>query len=130
MATFSSYNFKLHGAQHLKDNSSLMALAIDVSKTDTYAQTTAKVIASAPMTGSDVQLEPDNDDLKITANGKSIDPTSTAEASNDLVVLFLDETNEEVIVCQDATDRVITNEDGDTVAIPAVIAFVRELTKV
>jgi hypothetical protein len=130
MANFSSFNFKKNGAQHLKDNGKLLALAIDVVKADTYEQASAKIIASAAMTSGDVALTEDNDDLKITVNGKSIDPSSTAAANNDLVVLVLDDENEEVIICNDATDRVITNEDGDTVTIPAIVTFMRELAAV
>ena len=130
MANFSSFNFKKNGAQHLKDNGKLLALAIDVVKADTYAQASAKIIASAAMTSGDVALTEDNDDLKITVNGKSIDPSSTAAANEDLVVLVIDDVNEEVIICNDATDRVITNEEGDTVTIPALITFIRETTAV
>ena len=127
---FSSYNYKLKGAQHLKDNGKLLALAKDVVKADTYPQTIAKIIASAAMTGTDVVLAPEGDDLKVTVNGKSIDPTATAAADEDLVVLVLDDINDEVILCQDAADRVITNEDGDMVAIPAIVTFNRELSAV
>jgi hypothetical protein len=130
MANFSSYNFKKNGAQHLKDNGKLLALAIDVLKADTYAQASAKIIASAAMTSGDVALTADVNDLKITLNGKSIDPSSTAAANDDLVVLVLDDVNEEVILCQDATDRIITNEEGDTVTIPALVTFIRETTPV
>jgi hypothetical protein len=130
MANFSSLNFKKKGAEHLKNNGTLLALAIDVAKTDTYAQASAKIIASAAMTSSDVALTEDGDDLKITVNGKSIDPSSTAAANEDLVVLVIDDVNEEVIICNDATDRVITNEDGDTVTIPAIVTFIRETTAV
>lgn len=130
MANFSSFNFKKNGAQHLKDNGKLLALAIDVLKADTYAQASAKIIASAAMTSGDVALTADVNDLKITVNGKSIDPSSTAAANDDLVVLVLDDVNEEVILCQDATDRIITNEEGDTVTIPALVTFIRETTAV
>ena len=127
---FSSYNYKLNGPQHLKSNGKLLALALNVVKADTYAQAFAKVIASAAMTETDVILVPDGNDLKVTVNGKSIDPSATGAANDDLVVLIIDNVNEEVIICQDATDRVITNEDGDTVAIPAIVTFVRELSQV
>lgn len=127
---FSSYNYKLKGPQHLKDNGKLLALAKGVVKADTYAQATAKIIAEAAMTAPDVVLAPEDNDLKVTVNGKSIDPTATAAANEDLVVLVLDNANNEVIICQDAADRVITNEDGDTVAIPAIVTFVRELSAV
>jgi hypothetical protein len=126
---FSSYNFKLKGAQHVKDNGNLLALAVDVVKAETYAQTMAKVIASEAMTGADIALAPNGEDLQITVNGKSIDPTATAAANQDLVTLAIDTVNEEIIICVDATDRIITNEDGDMVVIPAIITNVRELTQ-
>lgn len=130
MANFSSYNFKLKGPQHLKDNGNLIALALNVVKTDTYAQASAKVIASAAMTSSDVALAAEGDDLKMTINGKSIDPSATGDITDDLVTLVLDSANDEVIFCQDATDRIVTNDAGDTVAIPALITFIREATAV
>jgi len=134
---FSSYNFKLNGAQHLKDNGNLLALAaipsgitVATVKAESYATTMARVIASAAMTGADVTLAADVNDLKITVNGKSIDPASTALVTDDLVLLILDTVNSEVIICQDATDRIVTNEVGDMVTIPALIAHVRELSAV
>lgn len=130
MANFSSYNFKLKGAQHVKDNGKLLALAVNVAKEDSYAVATSKIIASAAMTGADVTLATDVNDLKITVNGKSIDPVATAAGGDDLVVLVVDDVNDEVILCQDATDRAITNEAGDMVTIPALIAHVRELSAV
>jgi hypothetical protein len=130
MANFSSYNFKKNGAQHLKDNGKLLALAVNVLKADTYAEALAKVKASAAMTSGDIALVAEGNDLKITINGKSIDPTGVAAANEDLVVLVLDNVNSEVIICQDATDRVITNEAGDMVTIPALITHVRELSAV
>lgn len=128
MAIFSSYNFKLHGAQHVKDNGKLLALAKNPLKADTYAATIAKVIASAAMTGADVALAPVGEELQITVNGKSIDPIDTALIGDDLAVLVIDDVNEEVILCQDATDRIVANEDGDMVAIPALITNLPELT--
>lgn len=127
---FSSYNFKLNGAQHLKDNGKLLALAKGVLKADTYVQASAKIIASAAMTGADVTLAANGNDLQITVNGKSIDPTATAATIDDLVVLVLDDINDEVILCQDATDRDITNEAGDMVTIPALITHIREVSAV
>lgn len=134
---FSSYNFKLNGAQHLKDNGKLIALAaissgvtVATVKAESYAATMARVIASAAMTGADVALAASGNDLQITVNGKSIDPTATALITDDLVLLVIDNIGEEVIICQDATDRIITNEAGDMVTIPALIAHVRELSAV
>lgn len=129
MATnFSHYNFKLNGAQYVKDNATVIALALNVLKTDNYAAVTAKVIASAAMTGSDVTLSANGEDLQIAINGKSIDPTGTGLGTDDLVVLIRSATED--ILCLDATDRIITNEAGDTVTIPALITHVRELSAV
>lgn len=130
MANYSSYNFKLNGAQHVKDNGKLLALAKNPLKAETYAATIAKVIASAAMTGADVTLSANVEDLQITVNGKSINPTNTALISDDLAVLVIDNVNEEIILCQNATDRVVTNDDGDTVAIPALVTYIRESTAV
>ena len=128
MANFSSFNFKLNGAQHVKDNATSLALALNVVSTDTYAEANAKVIASIAMTGADVVLSANGSDLEVAINGKAIDPTGTGLATDDLVVLVRSAT--EVILCLDATDRIITNESGDTVTIPALQTFVRELSAV
>jgi len=127
---FSHYNVKLNGAQYIKDNADKIALALDVLKADTHAQATAKVIASSAMTGADVILTASGNDLQITINGKSIDPTAIAADTADLVVLILNDTGTEVLLCLDATDRNITNETGDTVAIPTLQTFLRELSAV
>jgi len=127
---FSSYNFKLNGAQHVKDNANTIALALNVIKADNYVTATGKIIASAAMTGADVALAANGNDLEITINGKSIDPTATGLATDDLVVLILDSVNSEVVLCLDATDRIVTNDAGDTVTIPTLQTFVRELSVV
>jgi len=130
MSNFSSYNFKLNGAQHLKNNANTLALALNVTKLDNYATATSKVIASAALSGADIALTASGDDLSIVTNGKAIDPSGIGAVTDDLVVLLLDSTNSEVIICQDATDRIITNDAGDTVQIPALQMFVRELSAV
>ena len=127
---FSHYKVKQYGAQYIKDNADKIALATDVLKADTHTQASAKIIASAAMTGADVALAASGDDLQITINGKSIDPTDVAADTADLVVLVLNDAGTEVLLCLDATDRVITNETGDTVTIPTLQAFVRELSAV
>ena len=127
---FSSYNFKLNGAQHVKDNANIIALALNVIKSDNYATATSKIIAQTAMSGADVALAASGEDLSITINGKSIDPTATGAANDDLVVLILDSVGSEVVLCLDATDRIVTNDAGDTVSIPTLQTFVRELSAV
>lgn len=128
MANYSSSNRKKYGAQYVKDNADIIAIAINPLKTDTYTATMAKVIAQAAMTSGDVAITDSGDDLLSTINGKSIDPTSTAAANNDLVVLIINSAGSEIIQCMDATDRIITNETGDTVTIPAMLTYERELS--
>jgi len=127
MANFSSLNFKKKGAEHLQANGNALALAVDVLKSDTYAQAMTKAIANTALSG-DISLLPNGNDLQITVNGKNIDPTATADVADDLVILVLDSVNEEVIICNDAVDRGVTNEDGDTVTTPPLILNIRELS--
>ncbi len=89
MANFSSYNFKLNGAQHLKDNGNVIAAALDVTKADGYAAAFAKVIAQAPMTGADVALTPSGDDLLITVNGSLSTQSTPGQLTKTLLFCYL-----------------------------------------
>ena len=132
MATrFSSFNFKKDGPQHLKDNIDIALAVKDVLKTDTYAQTLAKAIASVAMTGTDVAITASGEDCLTTINAKSgIDPSGTATAGDDIAVAYCDSVGGEVILVVDATDRILTNETGDEIDIPAAQHYSRETTAV
>lgn len=127
---FSSFNFKKDGPQHLKDNIDIVLVCKGLLKSDTYAQALAKAIASTAMAGTDVSITASGDDCLTTINAKSgIDPSGTATAGEDLVVAYCDSSSE-VILAVDATDRIITNETGDTIDIPGAQHFSRETTAV
>lgn len=128
---FSSFNFKKNGPQHLKDNINIALACKDLLKTDTYAQALAKAIATVAMTGTDVAITASGEDCLTTINAKSgIDPSGTATAGDDICIAYCDPSGTEVILAVDATDRIITNETGDTVDIPAAQHYSRETTAV
>ena len=132
MATrFSSFDFKKNGPQHLKDNIDIALVVKDVLKSDNYAATLAKAIASTAMTGTDVAITVSGEDCLTTINAKSdIDPSGTATALEDIAVAYCDSVGGEVILVVDATDRVTTNEVGDVIGFPAAQHFSRETTAV
>lgn len=126
MPTFyTSTNTKKNGPQHVKDNVTDVYLCIAPLKSDTVAQIAAKAIATAPLTGADVTLVEDGNDLHADFASKSIDPTATATGSDDLTTVYCSAT--ENLLCIDAVDRIVTNNDGDTVQIPAGRYTVPEL---
>ncbi len=127
MATFSSTNSKRHGPQHSKDNATAIVLSKNPAKADDWATYQSKIVAKAPITGSDIAITEDGDDLKVTVNGKAdIDQTAAAAADDDICMLIVDEIAEEVKYCLDANDKVITNEEGDTIDLPTLVFRIRE----
>lgn len=124
---FTSSNFKRKGPQHAKDNANAIVLVKNPNKADDWATFQSKIVAQAPITGADIALTDIGDDLQFSVNGKAdIDQTATAEASDDICMTVVDTVNEEVMFCTDATDRVVTNETGDRIDLPAITHFVRE----
>lgn len=132
MATrFSSFNFKKDGPQHLKDNADIVLLCSGLLKSDTYTQALAKAIAQAPLTSPDIAITASGEDCLTTINGKSdLDPSGTAAPGDDICVAYCDSVGGEVILVNDATDREVTNEEGDRLNIPAGQHFSRETTSV
>jgi hypothetical protein len=128
---FSSFNFKKNGPQHLKDNIDIVLVCKDLLKTDTYAQALSKSIASSVMAGTDVAITQSGEDCLTTINGKSgIDPTGTAAEGDDLCIAHCDSVGGEVILVVDCTDRIVTNEDNDTVNTLVTQHFSRESTSI
>lgn len=126
---FSSHNFKVNGPQFLKTNISVGHVCKGLLKADNYATMVSKSIASSAYVNADVAITVSGQDALTTINAKSgIDPTGTATAGEDICVAYCSGT--EVILVVDATDRIITNETGDTVDIPAAQHFSRETTAV
>jgi hypothetical protein len=128
---FSSFNFKKNGPQHLKDNIDITLVCKDLLKTDTYAQALAKAIATVAMTGADVAITASGEDALTSINGKSgIDPSGAATAGDDICIAHCNSVGAEVILVADATDRIVTNEENDTINILATQHYSRETTVV
>ncbi|AYA64317.1 hypothetical protein [Alteromonas sp. RKMC-009] len=130
MATFFTASaIKQNGYQHLKDNVTTAYLCKAPAKSDSLATIQGKAIAQAAVAGSDVAFSASGNDLLVTINGKSgLDPSGTAASGDDIAVVYCSASAP--LVCVDATDRTITNNDGDTLDIPAAQIYVRELGSV
>lgn len=128
MATFfSSSNSKRNGPQHSKDNANAIILVKNPLKSDSWAQFQAKIIAQSAITSADINIVDLNDDLQVTVNGKSgVDQSQTASADDDICMTIVDTVAQEVKYCVDANDKVITNDAGDTIDLPAISFFIRE----
>lgn len=126
---FTKATIKQNGYQYLKDNVTIAYLCKNPLAADNLATIQSKSIANAAIAGTDVSFSPSGSDLLITINGKSgIDPSGTALATDDIQVVYCSAT--EVLASIDANDRDLTNEEGDTVDIPAAQVYVRDLTPV
>jgi len=126
---FTKATIKQNGYQYLKDNVTIAYLCKNPLAADNLAAIQSKSIADAAIAGTDVSFSPSGSDLLITINGKSgIDPSGTALATDDIQVVYCSAT--EVLASIDANDRDLTNEEGDTVDIPAAQVYVRDLTPV
>lgn len=131
MANFSDQDFKRYGPDRAAKNADTIALVVNPVKTDTFAAFQAKIIAQATLSEVDWNFAVSGNDLQVTINGKSnIDPSGTAASTDDIAVAIFDSVGQVVYLVQDATDRDITNQTGDTLNIPALVCYVREVTPV
>lgn len=129
MSQYTAPIVKRNGPQYIKNNVTDVYLCIAPLVTDTVSQIAAKAIATTTYAGTDVSLADSGNDLQVTLNGKSgIDPSGTAADTDDIVVVYCSAT--ENLLGVDANDRVLTNETGDTIDIPAAQYFVRALSAV
>jgi hypothetical protein len=118
MAQFASNSVLTNGPQYLKDNVTIMHICKAPTKADTLVQIQGKSFASVAFSTSDVSIAPDGDNIVVTTNPKSgLDPSDTAVAEEDIAIVFCSGT--EVLGCIDAADRILTNEAGDTIDVPA-----------
>lgn len=118
MAIFYTHqNVKRNGPNYIKSNVTDVYLCKAPAKGDSVATIATKAIATSAFTGPDVTLTDSGNDLLITLNGKSVlDPSDVAAGTDDIAVVYCSAT--ENLLAIDATDRVITNDTGDTVDIP------------
>jgi hypothetical protein len=128
---YSHSDFKRYGPDRAQQSADTIALVVNPVKSDTFAAFQGKIIAQDTLASGDWNYAPDGEDLQVTINGKSgIDPSGTAADTDDIAVAVFDSVGETVYLVQDATDRNITNETGDTLNIPALVFYIREVTPV
>lgn len=131
MTNYTNLDYKQFGPNILTTAATHLALVKNPVKADTFAQFQAKIIASVAIDTGDISFAASGQDLQVTiAAQNGIDPTGTAAAADDLCVAAYSTTTEKVYIVQDAANRDITNGAGDTVNIPALVAFIREATAV
>jgi len=131
MANFSNQDFKRYGPDRAAQTADTIALVKNPVKGEAFATLQGKVIAQSPLSSADWNFTASGNDLQVTVNGKSgIDPSGTAASTDDIAVAIYDSVSQTVFLVQDATDRNITNETGDTLNIPALVFYVREVTPV
>jgi len=118
MTQFASNAVLTNGPQYLKDNVSIAHVCKAPAKSDTLSQIQGKSFASIAVASADIGIAVVGVNVVMTTNAKSgLDPSATATAGEDIAIVFCSGT--EVLGCIDATDRIITNETGDTIDIPA-----------
>lgn len=118
MAQYASNTVLINGPQYLKDNVTIAYVCKAPAKADNVATIISKSIASVAVAGTDISITVSGDDVLMGCNPKSgIDPNGTATAGEDIAVVYCSAT--ENLGAVDATDRIITNETGDTIDIPA-----------
>jgi hypothetical protein len=87
-------------------------------KSDSLSEIQAKSFASVAFSSSDINIAPSGEDLLVTTNAKSgLDPDDVSDINEDIAIVFCSSTQN--LAAIDATDRVITNENGDAVDVPA-----------
>ncbi|HAT42341.1 MAG TPA: hypothetical protein DCS87_11585 [Rheinheimera sp.] len=120
MAFFTSNDFKQFGANILKTDANAIALVKGVVKADSYATAISKIVASTTFAAADVSFAANGQDLRATFVAKSgVAVTAAAIITDDLSVMVYSTTSQKIHLCQDVTDRAITNGAGDKVDIPA-----------
>jgi hypothetical protein len=123
MTQFASNVVLTNGPQYLKDNVTIGYVCIAPAKSDTLSEIVAKSIASVAFGAGDITIADSGDNITMTTNGKSgIDPSGTATAGQDIALVFASAS--EVLGAIDATDRILTNETGDTIDIPSGLVTV------
>ncbi|MGJ8680526.1 hypothetical protein [Paraglaciecola sp.] len=131
MAVYFMHNdIKEKGPEEAKQNANLLVAVKAPVKSDSYAAFMAKVIAQEALAAGDwfYNYENSGNDLRVTTNAKTaVDPSGVAADTEDLCMAAVDTVNEKVFICQDATDRIITNEEGDRVTLPGLNFLIPEL---
>jgi hypothetical protein len=118
MAQFAGNQVLINGPQFLKDNVTIAYVCKAPAKSDTLAQIIAKSFASVAVVNADIGIVTSGVNIVMSTPAKSgLDPSATATTGEDIAIVFCSATL--VLGCIDATDRLITNETGDRINIPA-----------
>jgi len=118
MAQFTSNAVLINGVQYLKDNVSIAHVCKAPAKSDTLSQIQAKSFASIAVASADIGIAVVGDNVVMSTPAKfGLNPSAIATAGEDTATVFCSGT--QVLGCIDATDRIITNETGDTIDVPA-----------
>lgn len=134
---YTAPDIKRNGYEYLKANVATVHLCKDPAHDDDLATIQSKSILEAPFTSSDVGLMDTTTELVVTLNPKSgLDPSGTATdggdgdgpLGDDIALVYVSTTKN--LLAIDAKDRVIPNEEGDIVNIPAAQITVRQLKAV
>ncbi|WP_143872504.1 hypothetical protein [Catenovulum sediminis] len=129
MAHYTHSKVKRNGYQYIKDNGDLVVILKGPLKADNWATTQSKILAQSAIATGDMFLTDVGDDLQFTSNPKSgVDPDLSAVNTDDIAAAILDTVNQEVLIVQDIVDKDILNADGDTITIPGLSVFSRELS--
>lgn len=130
MAFFTHSDVKRYGPQRAADEANRLALVKGPVKGEAYAAFTAKIIAEVALVAGDFSFTASGEDLIFTVAGENgLDPSQTAAAGDDLTLCLYSTVTQKVYICQDAQNRVITNETGDTVNIPNMSYTIKELAQ-
>jgi hypothetical protein len=123
MTQFASNVVLTNGPQYLKDNVTIAHVCKSPAKSDNLSQIQGKSFASVAFANADIGIAVNGANVVMTTNAKSrLDPSATATAGEDIAIVFCSGT--EVLGCIDATDRILTNETGDTIDIPSALVTI------
>jgi len=118
MTQFASNAVLINGPQYLSDNVTILHICKSPLKSDNLSQIQGKSFASVAFSSSDITIGSSGDDVTVaTAQKTGLIPSESADVNDDIAIVFCSGT--ENLACVDATDRVLTNESGDTLQITA-----------
>lgn len=131
MALFTSSEFKQFGPNILKTDANKIALVKNLSKADSYVTMLTKVVAVTDFVAADVSFSANGNDLRCTFAAKpGVAVSASSVVQDDLSLVIYSTTSSKVHLCQDCTDRAITNSAGDKIDIPQFTYDVKEPTAV
>ena len=124
---FSTNNSKIAYADYILNNADRALICIAPEKTDNEATIDGKTIAETTVVSGDFFKTFEGANLRLTSNAKSgVDNTAPALVTDDIYLVLVKDSPFEMLLCQDATDRIIPDETGDTITIPGCNHLIQE----